>query len=226
MPRKFRVAARNPVGPGKESTHIKHMKRIVVFSLLTLSLALVVGTTGCKKSPTGVKVIPDSGRGDRSMTTGGGRSDAGNAGVFDTTGTSGQDVSATGAPVSGKLMNSGPQDRSVLGGHMINFDVDSATIKKTEKSKLDKVAAYMKSNPTHDLLIEGHCDERGTEGYNLSLGEKRAMSAREYLINAGVKADNIYTISYGETRPIEPLNSDAAFSKNRRDEFVVALPAN
>ncbi len=119
-----------------------------------------------------------------------------------------------------------PRDTEALAKERVQFDLDSATIKNSEKPKLDRVAKYLNSNNGNDLIIEGHCDERGTEGYNLSLGEKRALALREYLIDtAKIPADRVETISYGETKPIEPLHSEDSFSKNRRGEFVVVLPA-
>lgn len=188
--------------------------------MLTLALAMV--GTGCKKRNPNTTPIPGrAGVTDRDTRN----TDVGSSGVIDSSDTSATDVTTVGAASSSEPMNSGPQDREALKAERVQFDLDSATIKKSEKPKLDRVAAYMKANPAHDVLIEGHCDERGTEGYNLSLGERRAMAAREYLISVGANGKDIYTISYGETRPIEPLHSDAAYSKNRRGEFVVALPA-
>jgi peptidoglycan-associated lipoprotein len=72
--------------------------------------------------------------------------------------------------------------------------------------------------------VEGHCDERGTEGYNLSLGERRALAVRTYLVNLGISADRVYTISFGEARPAVDGHTEAAWSKNRRGEFILLLP--
>jgi peptidoglycan-associated lipoprotein len=102
----------------------------------------------------------------------------------------------------------------------VYFDYDSARIKPSEESKLEAVAAYMKSNPGK-LVIEGHCDERGTAEYNRALGERRAIAAREELVKLGVDASRISTISYGKDRPIDLGHDEAAWGKNRRDEFVV-----
>jgi peptidoglycan-associated lipoprotein len=79
----------------------------------------------------------------------------------------------------------------------------------------------MKAFPTADVLIEGHCDERGTVEYNLALGERRARSARDYMVSLGVSADRIQIISYGKERPVDFGHNEAAWAKNRRAEFSV-----
>jgi peptidoglycan-associated lipoprotein len=99
------------------------------------------------------------------------------------------------------------------------FEYDSARIKPSEESKLEAVAAYMKSNPGK-LVIEGHCDERGTAEYNRALGERRAIAAREELTKLGVDASRVSTISYGKDRPVDMGHDEAAWAKNRRCEFV------
>jgi peptidoglycan-associated lipoprotein len=100
------------------------------------------------------------------------------------------------------------------------FEYDSARIKPSEESKLETVAAYAKSNPGK-LVIEGHCDERGTAEYNRALGERRALAAREELVKLGVASSRISTISYGTERPAEMGHDEAAWAKNRRCEFAV-----
>jgi peptidoglycan-associated lipoprotein len=100
------------------------------------------------------------------------------------------------------------------------FDYDSARIRPSEDSKLEAVAAYMKANPGK-LVIEGHCDERGTAEYNRALGERRAIAARDELEKLGVDASRMSTISYGKDRPADPGHDEAAWAKNRRCEFVV-----
>ncbi|MFM8357398.1 MAG: OmpA family protein, partial [Verrucomicrobiota bacterium] len=75
------------------------------------------------------------------------------------------------------------------------------------------------------MLLEGHCDERGTDGYNLALGERRALSVREELLNLGVESDRLQTITFGESRPADPGHDESAWSKNRRAEFILLNPA-
>jgi peptidoglycan-associated lipoprotein len=76
-------------------------------------------------------------------------------------------------------------------------------------------------HPTIKIQIEGHCDERGTSEYNLALGERRANSAKKYLISLGMPADRISTISYGKEKPLDPGHNEEAWSKNRRDHFII-----
>jgi len=106
----------------------------------------------------------------------------------------------------------------------VYFDFDSAAIKTNEKAKIETVAAYLKGNSSQAMKIEGHCDQRGTEEYNRALGERRALAVREALVRAGVAPDRIETISYGEDRPADPGNTEAAWKKNRRGVFVLLSP--
>ncbi|MBI2925668.1 MAG: peptidoglycan-associated lipoprotein Pal [Verrucomicrobia bacterium] len=115
-------------------------------------------------------------------------------------------------------------DRQKFKEQTVYFDFDRAAVRPAEKTKVEFVATYLKGNPTNKLRVEGHCDERGTEEYNRALGERRALSLREYLINLGIGADRIITISYGEDRPAVPGQDESAWSKNRRGEFVLLLP--
>lgn len=102
----------------------------------------------------------------------------------------------------------------------IYFDFDKSFIRDDAKPELEKVAEYMKSNRDARILIEGHCDERGTDEYNFALGDRRAQSAKNYLINLGIDGSRIKTISYGEERPADPGHDEEAWAKNRRDVFV------
>jgi peptidoglycan-associated lipoprotein len=102
----------------------------------------------------------------------------------------------------------------------VYFDYDSAKVRPSEDSKLEIVAAALKGN-SKKLVIEGHCDERGTAEYNRALGERRAQAAREELVRMGVDAGRISTISYGKDRPADTGHDEAAWAKNRRCEFVV-----
>jgi peptidoglycan-associated lipoprotein len=77
------------------------------------------------------------------------------------------------------------------------------------------------NNSQEKIVIEGHCDERGTAEYNIALGERRAKSVKRYLINLGVDSSQLSTISYGEERPADPGHNEAAWAKNRRAEFVI-----
>lgn len=109
----------------------------------------------------------------------------------------------------------------------IYFDYDSDVLRPDAVQTLSGNLNYIQNNPTMAILIEGHCDERGTQEYNLALGERRALAVREYLIRLGVPAYRIGTLSFGEERPSVMGGGEAAWSQNRRGEFKVApLPQN
>ena len=103
----------------------------------------------------------------------------------------------------------------------IHFDYDKYFLRDDAKSTLETNAAWLKKWTTVKILIEGHCDERGTEEYNLALGEKRAKSAYDYLISLGIAADRIKIISYGKSQPLDPGHNEIAWQKNRRDNFMI-----
>ncbi len=103
----------------------------------------------------------------------------------------------------------------------IFFDYDSYDVRSADVENLQRIASLLQEHPTMKIQIEGHCDERGTQEYNLALGERRANSAREYLVTLGVVADRISIISYGEERPEDPGHTEEAYSKNRRAHFVI-----
>ncbi len=101
----------------------------------------------------------------------------------------------------------------------IYFAYDRSDLTEEARSILKEIAEMMRSNPSRALDIAGHCDERGTIEYNLALGEKRARSAKKFLMNLGVGADRLSTISYGEERPVDTRSLEEAWSMNRRCEF-------
>src|SRR5437660_789687 len=103
----------------------------------------------------------------------------------------------------------------------VHFAFDKADIRPADAKILDASAKWLAANPNQILLIEGHCDERGTEAYNLALGDKRAKSAMNYLVAQGVQGDRITLVSFGEERPVCREQNEACWSKNRRDMFLV-----
>ena len=103
----------------------------------------------------------------------------------------------------------------------IYFDYDKATIGPAAVRLLEASAAWLKANPNYLLLIEGHCDERGTPDYNLALGDRRAKAAQAYLTSQGVKAERITIISYGEQRPVCAESAERCWTQNRRAQFLV-----
>ena len=102
----------------------------------------------------------------------------------------------------------------------IFFAFDKADIRPADAKVLDASAAHLKANPNQLVLIEGHCDERGTSEYNLALGERRSKSAMNYLIANGIEASRITTISYGKERPVCTEHNEACWSRNRNDTFL------
>ncbi len=103
----------------------------------------------------------------------------------------------------------------------IHYDFDSYELKPKARAELQKIAEYMKQFKSLRLVIEGHCDERGTAEYNLALGERRSRAAYEFLILLGVESNRMQIISYGEERPLDPRSNETAWAQNRRAEFKV-----
>lgn len=104
----------------------------------------------------------------------------------------------------------------------VYFAYDRDIIGTSEKAKLDTVAAYMQKSPEICLIIEGHCDDRGSTEYNRSLGERRAISVKNYLMQSGISEDRFKTLSYGEDRPAVPGTDPVSRGKNRRAELIPA----
>ena len=106
----------------------------------------------------------------------------------------------------------------------VYFDFNKYTITSASKTKLEKIATALKDKPAWKILVEGHCDERGTNEYNMGLGEQRALATKRYLVSLGVSETRFQTVSYGEERPVDPGHTEAAWTKNRRSEFRVDVP--
>lgn len=177
------------------------MKNTADWVKIGLVIALVVtlgAATGCKRKQP--PITPDY--------------DSTQTGVRDTTdtGTGLPDVDVT------KLLF----DRAT-GLQTIYFDFDRYNIRPDQapilNANAEKIKSALAASPNTYILIEGHCDERGTQEYNMALGERRALSVRDYLINLGVPARNLLTVSYGEERPVDPGRNEAAWARNRRAEF-------
>jgi peptidoglycan-associated lipoprotein len=171
------------------------MKAIRAAFLLVLAAAVVMGGTGCKSRRGG----PGAGG--------------------DLTGVGGLPLGDGGFSDLGDERFGGEQREGMF--PTVYFDYDSATINPAERSKLEQVASYLRSAPGARLIVEGHCDERGSNEYNLGLGERRALAARAHLINLGVEAERVQTVSFGEERPAVMGHDESAWSQNRRAEFVL-----
>ena len=117
------------------------------------------------------------------------------------------------------------EDREMLKAQAVHFDYDSALMRPTDNDKVGLVARYMKAQPAFYLLVEGHCDERGTEQYNLTLGQRRAQTVRDTLMQFGINPERVQTISFGEKVPVIESNDEVSYRENRRGEFVVYRPS-
>lgn len=104
---------------------------------------------------------------------------------------------------------------------LIHFEFDKSRLLPEGKAVLRLKAQWLTAHPNVLVVIEGHCDERGTNEYNMALGDRRAQSAKTYLVDLGIAADRLTCISYGEERPLDPGHNEAAWAKNRRDQLVI-----
>ena len=104
---------------------------------------------------------------------------------------------------------------------MIHFDLDKANVRADDMGSLDQKVAILQANPDLHIRVTGHCDERGSDEYNLALGNRRAQAAKQYLVAHGIDASRIETQSYGEERPMVDGHDETAWSQNRRAEFEV-----
>jgi peptidoglycan-associated lipoprotein len=117
------------------------------------------------------------------------------------------------------------QDREVFKQQTLYFDFDRYNVKPSEVPKVEAVANYMRDQfRAQKLLIEGHCDERGTPEYNRALGERRALAVREFLLSLGIDEARVLTISYGEDMPADSGRTESAYARNRRGEFILLTP--
>jgi len=114
-----------------------------------------------------------------------------------------------------------PDDKTRFENEDIYFDFDSIQLTPQAQEILTKKGIWLRDNPAATVTIEGHCDNRGTNEYNLALGEGRAQSAKTFLMDLGVDVSKLRTISYGEERPLDPQQTESAWAKNRRAHFVI-----
>ena len=188
------------------------MKQIEPVKLLLVALVLTIAVAGCAKRPVNVTELP----GYKPEPIG---DPFANQGI-DTNASAG--ALSTPLPMSNPdIRKDWPRDREVFKAYTVHFEYDSSAVKPGEKSKVKAVADYLKAHPADAVEIEGHCDERGTEEYNRSLGDRRALALREALAAQGVDPMRVDTISYGKDRPVDTGKSEASHRKNRRGEFVL-----
>ena len=189
---------------------------------LVLVALMAATSTGCKTKPKNITPIP-----------GGNSSVAGSGSLLgrDSSGTINGGGDVVTVDQSGNIGLSGLDefenmlmDRDALAAQTVYFEVDRSEIHPDDLGKVEAVAGILAQDAQNKVLIEGHCDERGTEEYNRALGERRALSVRDALSGLGVSADRVRTMSFGEDRPADPDLNDAAYSRNRRGEFVLLKP--
>jgi len=168
----------------------------VIFTVV-LGIVVSMNIMGCKKRP--------------------GAGGPGAGGPGDVVGTRWDDPNAS--ELGGRF---GMDGRMIEGQFQaVLFAYDSAQIAPSERPQMETVADYLRRNPTSRLIVEGHCDERGSREYNLSLGERRALAARAYLIGLGVDGQRIQTKSFGSETPAAFGHNEDAWRQNRRAEFVI-----
>ena len=197
------------------------MTKFVVLFVCGLMLSSV--GVGCRKKPSYLTPLP----GQRTQAPG----DLTPGDPIGTGGTSGQDVSSTstgefgGTPLNPAGTHDGwIENAAALKAQTVYFDFDSSAIKASEQANVAAVADYLKANTAAAVRVEGHCDERGTEGYNEALGSRRALAVREDLIRLGIESGRVDTITYGEQRPAVQGYDESAYRLNRRAEFIVLTP--
>ena len=192
---------------------------------LVMALAAMLATTGCKHHPTMLTKLP----GQR----GGGITDPGldparqiplTEDPTRTTDATRDNLHPEHFQTAEIDLNNYNQDRAALAAYTVHFDFDSFVVKDKEQANIASVAQALASDMNAKLLIEGHCDERGTEEYNRALGERRALALREALQKNGLDPARVKTISYGKDKPVDPGHSETAHAKNRRGEFVLLHP--
>src|ERR1017187_2124564 len=192
------------------------MKMMKLTYLLAFALAVTLAATGCK-SHRPVKVTQIHGRpnGEVGEQASGGTLPPGEQI---------QSLNGGGSTASLDEFENMIKDPAALAPYTVHFAYDSAAVKRSEEANIQAVASKLSADASTKLQIEGNCDERGTEEYNRSLGERRALALREALAKAGVDPSRIRTISYGKDKPADPGHDEAAWAKNRRGDFILLHP--
>ena len=203
------------------------MKSSTLLATLTLGAILAIGSTGCAHRPIPLTTIQDKNKVIQNPPRPIPDIPSGIAvAPQQPPPDSNPNQFGFGTADRGQRVKNGPhdEDRAKFAQDTVHFDTDSAVIKKEDYAKLQEVADAFKTDLKDALQIEGNCDERGTEKYNIGLGDRRALAVREFLANAGVPADAITTISFGYSKPVAKGHNESAWKQNRRAEIVLLIP--
>ncbi len=185
-------------------------KTVYGFLMMLLATAILFTLPACQKK----QIASDAG----GLASG---SAAGMGGTVGRKGVGEQDLGAGTGRLGAAGSAIGVPERSAFENEDIFFGYDSSAITAEAQEILHHKAAFLKANPNIRVTVEGHCDDRGTNEYNLALGEARAKSAKAFLVDLGISANRIATISYGEERPLVEGSAEEAYAKNRRAHFVI-----
>lgn len=192
------------------------MLKRISFYVVPVFLGAMFMTAGCAKQDV---VKKDEGIAPASITK---KADASRSNVTPSKQSAPQATAPASSAQQAQKASATAQLQSAL--NKIYFDFDAASLSESARSTLTKNAAALMKQPAAKIRIEGNCDERGSAEYNLALGARRAKAAQQYLATLGVKPDRLSTISYGKEKPAVQGSDEAAWAKNRRDEFVVIAP--
>jgi peptidoglycan-associated lipoprotein len=184
-----------------------------VASLVMAALVVSMVAAACKKTPPVAKPMPPP-TGAGTTTTAGGPPPAPPVPVEEPVTVPSMPEDAVASRSLDELNRDSPLKP-------VFYDLDSADLSPTAQQALQENAQVLRKYSTWQITVEGHCDERGTAEYNLALGERRAMTARDYLVSLGIPAARVKTVSYGKEFPFDQAHNESAWSKNRRAHFVI-----
>ncbi len=188
------------------------IKRLLTICAATFLLAACETASTDSNEVVGSSSGSSSGSGAAASASSNTSSDAGGTTSAGTT--SAGTTSAGGASSIGSIRT--PDELLAKVGSTVYFDYDQSSLTSEAQATLDRQAAFLKASPSFRLVIEGHCDERGTREYNLALGDRRASAVRDYLVAKGINASRLSTISYGKERPSVGGSNDTSYALNRR----------
>ena len=189
------------------------IKRLLTICAATMLLAACETASTDSNEVVGSSSAASSGS-DAAASASSNTSDGSTSASSEASEASGSSGSSAGTSADSDMQT--PDEMLAKVGSTVYFGYDESTLSAEAQATLDRQAAFLKANPTIRIVIEGHCDERGTREYNLALGDRRASAARDYLVAKGVNASRLTTISYGKERPAVGGSNDTSYALNRR----------